>query len=69
MPYIVVEAFAGRTIEQKRRLAAAITDAVCEVFNARREGVRVVFRDIEEHDYAQGGKLWPDLMAEKGKDG
>lgn len=65
MPYVVVEAFPGRTIDQKRRLAEAITSAVCETFGARREGVRVVFREVEEHDYAQGGRLWSDLIAEK----
>ena len=60
MPYIRVEAFEGRTQEQKRKLAKAITDSVADIFKADKEGIRIVFVDVNPTDYAQGGKLWPD---------
>ena len=44
MPTIRVELFEGRTVEQKRALAQALTDATVRVLG----------------DWATGGALWSD---------
>jgi 4-oxalocrotonate tautomerase len=50
----------GRTIEQKRRLAARITDAMVEEANAHREAVVITFLEIGREDYANAGVLLAD---------
>ncbi len=61
MPIIHIEAFEGRTVEQKRRLAKAVTDAVSEVYETSPDAVRIIFRDMKQEDFAKAGKLYIDL--------
>jgi 4-oxalocrotonate tautomerase len=63
MPLIQVTMLAGRTADQKRKLAARITDAMVEEAGARREAVVVAFHELSKESYASGGVL----MADKGK--
>lgn len=60
MPTLHVELFAGRTVEQKRALAAALTEACVKTLGGSPDGVDVIFRDVERHDWATGGRLWSD---------
>ncbi len=60
MPTIRVELFAGRTLEQKRALAAALTEATVRVLGGSPDAVDVVFQDVQRHDWASGGQLWSD---------
>ena len=57
MPVVQVTLLEGRTTEQKRKLAARITDAMVEEAGARREAVVVTFVDISRESYASGGVL------------
>jgi 4-oxalocrotonate tautomerase len=50
----------GRTAEQKRRLAARITDAMVEEAGARKESVVVAFVEVSRESYASGGILMAD---------
>jgi 4-oxalocrotonate tautomerase len=63
MPTIRVELFAGRTVEQKRAFAQALTEAAVRTLGGKPEGVDVIFTDVQPHDWATGGKLWSDQMA------
>lgn len=60
MPTLHVELFAGRTVEQKRELAAALTEACVKTLGGSPEAVDIIFRDVERHDWATGGRLWSD---------
>ena len=60
MPTIRVELFAGRSVDQKRALAQALTEATVRTLGGSPDGVDVVFVDVERHDWATGGKLWSD---------
>ena len=60
MPTLHVELFKGRTVEQKRALAAALTEAVVKTLGGSPDSVDVIFRDVERHDWATAGKLWSD---------
>ena len=60
MPTIRVELFEGRTVDQKRALAAALTEATVRVLGGSLDGIDVVFFDIARHDWATGGTLWSD---------
>jgi 4-oxalocrotonate tautomerase len=63
MPSIRVELFEGRTFEQKRALARALTEATVRTLGGSPDGVDVVFFDIARHDWATGGTLWSDKPA------
>lgn len=60
MPTIRVELFAGRTVEQKRALAAAMTEAVVKTLGGSADSVDILFYDIERHDWSTAGTLWSD---------
>lgn len=60
MPALRVDLFAGRTIEQKRALAQALTDACVKTLGVSPGSVDIIFNDVERHDWATAGKLWSD---------
>jgi 4-oxalocrotonate tautomerase len=60
MPMVQITMLEGRTIEQKRRLAERITDALVEEAGARREGVVVAFHEVSRENYASSGLLMAD---------
>jgi 4-oxalocrotonate tautomerase len=60
MPSIHVQLFAGRTVEQKRALAQALTEATVRTLGGSPEAVDVIFTDVQTHDWATGGQLWSD---------
>jgi len=55
MPYAQITWVAGRTPEQKRKIAERITEALVEEGRARRENVHVTFVDLPPTDYAEAG--------------
>lgn len=57
MPIIQVSMFEGRTIDQKRKLVAEMTDAVVKSIGVKPEDVRIVIQDMAKHDYSIAGKL------------
>lgn len=63
MPTIRVELFAGRTLDQKRALAQALTEATVRTLGGSPDAVDVIFADVERHDWATGGQLWSDKAA------
>ena len=65
MPTIHVELFEGRSVEQKRACAAALTEAVVRTLGGSPDGVDVVFVDVARHDWATGGVLWSDKAPAK----
>ena len=56
MPIVQVNMLAGRTVEQKRKLVAGITNAVTESLGVQAEQVRVMIHELSKDDYAIGGK-------------
>lgn len=60
MPLIQVTMLQGRTVEQKRKIAARITDAMVEEGNAVKDAVVVTFIEVTREDYAHGGVLLAD---------
>lgn len=57
MPNITVELLRGRSIDQRRRFALAVTEAAESLLGARREDVRIVYDEIEADHVANGGVL------------
>lgn len=60
MPLITVQLFEGRSVEQKREYAKALTEASVRVLGIDPGAVDVVFSDVKRSDWATGGVLWSD---------
>lgn len=59
MPLVTIELYPGRTPEQKSACARDIVEAIQRHLNAPPEATQVIFRDVAQHDWLQGGKLVP----------
>jgi 4-oxalocrotonate tautomerase len=62
MPTIRVELIEGRTPEQKKQLAQALTQACEKTLGSKPESVDVLFFDIPRHDWATGGVPWSEKL-------
>jgi len=60
MPLITVHLHEGRTLEQKRAYAKALTDASVQVLGIDPAAVDVIFSDVKKSDWATAGVLWSD---------
>jgi 4-oxalocrotonate tautomerase len=60
MPNVTVEWLEGRSLDEKRQVIAAITDALVDHARANRERVHVTFREMTKEDWGRGGLLGCD---------
>jgi 4-oxalocrotonate tautomerase len=60
VPVVTVQLFEGRTLEQKRRLVKAITDAMVEHADARPDALHVVLQEIPKNNWGRAGVLGSD---------
>jgi 4-oxalocrotonate tautomerase len=65
MPIVQITLLAGRTTEQKRRIAERITDVMAEEANAPRDGVIITFVDVATDSYARGGITMKDRQEQQ----
>jgi 4-oxalocrotonate tautomerase len=65
MPNMYVELFEGRSMEQRRAFAQALTDAAVETLGTTPEKVRITFREMSRSDVSVGGQLIADREAAK----
>ncbi len=63
MPIIQVHMIKGRTVDQKRKLVATITDAVVKSLDVKNEDVRIILQEMAKDDYAVAGTLVVDKKA------
>ena len=60
MPIIHVNLIEGRTIEQKRKLVSAMTEAVVKSLDVKPDTVRIILHDLAKHNLATAGVLRSD---------
>ena len=61
MPHVIVKLWPGKSEQQKRRLAEAITDDVTKVLHYGEESVSVAFEEVDADDWA--AKVYqPDIV-------
>ncbi|MDH4122968.1 MAG: tautomerase family protein [Thermoplasmata archaeon] len=61
MPVVIVNMYAGRDRETKRRIAEGITE-VFEKENVPRDAVTVIMNDVPKDNWANSGRLASDLQ-------
>lgn len=54
---MIVELWEGRTLEQKRALCRAITEAMVRHAEARPDALHVIIHEIPRENWARGGVL------------
>ena len=57
MPILNVYMYEGRTTDQKRKLVAEVTDAVCRALDVGPEVVRIIINDMPMENMAAEGIL------------
>ena len=57
MPVVTVQLWPGRTVNQKRRLVAAITDAMVEHADSSPDHLHVIIHDVPKDSWGRAGKL------------
>lgn len=60
MPTFNIQLFAGRTIEQKRKLVEEVTRVTCETLGCSAGSVDIIITDVAKENWATEGKLWSD---------
>ena len=65
MPMIRVEMFRGRTVDQKRALAKALTEAFAQTCGGTPQAIHIVIEDIAKDNWAIGGGLCGDLYPDQ----
>lgn len=60
MPVVVVEMWEGRTVEQKRALVRAITDAMVQHAGARPDHLHIIIHEVPRHNWGRAGVLGCD---------
>ena len=57
MPFVRIDLFEGRTLEQKKALGEAITKATVETVKVPAEAVKVIFVDMKADNYMEAGVM------------
>jgi 4-oxalocrotonate tautomerase len=60
MPSVQITWVAGRSAEQKRKIAERVTQALVEDGKAKLENIHVTFHDLPATDYAEAGVMVAD---------
>ena len=60
MPYVTIILREGRSVEQKREMVKAVTEAIVRTVGAKAEAVHIVVHDAPAHNLAHGGHLLSD---------
>jgi 4-oxalocrotonate tautomerase len=55
MPVVRVSFYEGRSVEKKRAIAEAITDALVRIGGSKRAAVNVIFENVRREDWIIGG--------------
>ncbi|KKN50075.1 hypothetical protein LCGC14_0636260 [marine sediment metagenome] len=56
MPYISIETFEGKTVEQKKALIQEVTKAVTSTLNVPPESVWIVIKDVPRCNWGEKGQ-------------
>lgn len=60
MPYVTIVLREGRSVEQKREMVKAVTEAIARTTGAKPDTVHIVVHDLPAHNLAREGILLSD---------
>jgi 4-oxalocrotonate tautomerase len=56
MPVVKIDMLAGRTKEQKKKLIADVTAAVCGALSCKPDAVTIIITDVDKENWGAAGK-------------
>jgi 4-oxalocrotonate tautomerase len=62
MPVVTVQLWEGRTLDEKRALVKAITNAMIEHAGARPDALHVILQEIPRENWGRAGVLGVDRV-------
>ncbi len=65
MPVVTIQMWTGRTVEQKRRLVKAVTDAMVEHAGAKPDALHVIIQEVPPDSWGRAGVLGIDHEVSK----
>jgi len=68
MPVVTVQLWTGRTVRQKRRLVAAITEAMVQHADCGPDHLHVIIQDVPKESWGRAGRLGIDNEPEPAPD-
>jgi 4-oxalocrotonate tautomerase len=60
MPYVTIVLREGRSVEQKREMVKAVTEAIARTTSAKPQSVHVIVHDVPAHNLGHEGILLAD---------
>lgn len=57
MPIVEITLIEGRTLEQKKALGKAVTEAIVTAIEAPRESVRIILREVPPAHFIVAGEM------------
>jgi len=60
MPFVRIDWFPGRSLEQKREMVKVLTPEICRIAKCRPETVQFIFTDVTREDWGRNGSLFCD---------
>jgi len=60
MPVVTIALREGRTVEQKREMVKAVTEAIARTVNVKPDSVSIVITDLPATNFAREGILLSD---------
>ena len=60
MPFIRVDWFPGRSLDQKRELADVLTREFARIAKCKPETINFIFSDVNREDWGRNGRLFCD---------
>ena len=57
MPIVHVEILEGRNVDQKRKMAEEVTEAISRNLECPKDAVSIIIRELPKEHLARGGKL------------
>jgi len=60
MPFVRIDWFPGRTLEQKREMIAVLTPEIARIAKCKPQTVNFIFTDVSREDWGRNGYLFCD---------
>ena len=60
MPVVQIQVWKGRSVDQKRAVSKAITEAMVEHMDVNPDGLHIIIQDYELENWARAGVLGID---------
>ena len=61
MPIVTIKLIEGRSVDEKRKMAKKITEAIVEVTKIPQDAVEIIFHDMKKENYSKAGVLAIDM--------